>query len=323
MPNSLTPQVPRVYKVQPGDSLYKIAKKFGTTVKSLKTANKLTSDIINIGQILKIPSLTLPEGIYRIGSTGPQVKALQSVLVSFGFSIKVDGIYGSKTASVILQLQQKSPPIKADGIYGPKTKASLQTLIDINFHLVSNPTDLLVLVNRANGLPAEYIPSKLVIPNIPFSFEGYDPKKQMRLEAAQALEQLFAKAKQDNISILGVSGYRSYQRQAQIYATNMEISPTKAQFSAPPGGSEHQTGLSMDVTSASNNYQLSQSFALTPEGQWLTQNAPAFGFIIRYPQGKENITGYQAEPWHIRYLGTQVAQLITQQGLTLEEYLGK
>ena len=143
----------------------------------------------------------------------------------------------------------------------------------------------------------------------------------MRIEAAQALTQLFTMAKENNISLMGVSGYRSYGRQAQIYARNIQISATKAQFSAPPGCSEHQTGLAIDVSAASNNYQLSQSFAATPEGQWLATTAPAFGYIIRYQNAKEDITGYQAEPWHIRYVGIDVAKIITQQGLTLEEYL--
>ena len=119
----------------------------------------------------------------------------------------------------------------------------------------------------------------------------------------------------------GISGYRSYERQAEIYSRNIHISPFATQFSAPPGASEHQTGLAIDVSSSSNNFQLSQSFATTPEGQWLSRNAPAFGFIIRYLPEKENITGYQAEPWHIRYVGEKDAQFITLHGLTLEEYL--
>lgn len=266
-----------------------------------------------------IPSL--PDGTYHQGTSDPQVKKLQSILLSFGFSVLVDGIYGPKTAAVIQQLQQKFPPIKADGIYRPGTKASLQKLIDTSFCLVANPDDPLALVNRANGLPAEYVPPNLVVPNIPFTCHAYDPKKQMRKEAAQALEQLFAQAKHNKISLTGVSGYRSYERQAQIYARNLQISPAKARFSAPPGSSEHQTGLTIDVSTPSNNYQLSQSFAVTPEGQWLAQTAPQFGFIIRYQQGKENITGYQAEPWHIRYVGIDAAQMIAQQGLTLEEFL--
>ncbi|MDR3540423.1 MAG: D-alanyl-D-alanine carboxypeptidase family protein [Desulfosporosinus sp.] len=314
-------QVPSVNISQQGDSLDEIVSKFATSVDGLKTINNLTNDILDLDQLLQIPIPTLPDGAYSKSNTGPAVKTLQSILVSYGFNLSVDGIYGSKTAGVIIQLQQKFPPIKVDGIYGPQTKASLQTLIDTHFHLVAHPTDKLVLVNRVNGLPAEYVPPDLVVVTVPFTFQEYDPKKQMRKEAALALEQLFSTAKQNNLSLMAVSGYRSYERQAQIYARNIQISPTKAQFSAPPGSSEHQTGLAIDVSSASNNYQLSQSFAATPEGQWLAQTAPAFGYIIRYQVGKETITGYQAEPWHLRYVGIGVAQIITQQGLTLEEYL--
>ena len=109
---------------------------------------------------------------------GLQVKILQSILASFGFNLLIDGIYGPKTAGVILQLQQKFPPTKVDGIYGTQTKASLQTLIDTHFHLVTNPTDNLVLVNRVNGLPAEYVPPDLVVLAIPFIFKSMIQKNK-------------------------------------------------------------------------------------------------------------------------------------------------
>jgi LAS superfamily LD-carboxypeptidase LdcB len=310
------------YTVQQGDSLFKIANNFNVTIDQLVATNSLTSDQIYVGQSLKIPDLTLPDGIYRTGSSGDQVRGVQRVLASLGYRLKVDGIYGSQTAGIISQIQKKNPPMKTDGIYGPQTKAYLQNLIDNKFTLVANPNDTLVLVNRMNGLPGDYIPPDLVVPNVPFTTQEFVPQKLMRKEAALALEQLFAKAAQDKVSLLAVSGYRSYDRQAEIFARNIQISPDEIQFSARPGESEHQTGLAIDVSGLTNSYQLSQSYADTPEGQWLKQNAPEFGFIIRYPMGKENITGYQYEPWHIRYVGKNVAPVISQQGLALEEYLG-
>jgi D-alanyl-D-alanine carboxypeptidase len=90
---------------------------------------------------------------------------------------------------------------------------------------------------------------------------------------------------------------------------------------AYPGQSEHQTGLAMDVSSASVNYQLLESFGETTEGIWLAENAPDFGFIIRYPKGKEEITGYSYEPWHLRYLGIETALQVSARGITYEEYL--
>lgn len=115
-----------------------------------------------------------------------------------------------------------------------------------------------------------------------------------------------------------ISGYRSYQTQTNLYNNYVaqygeSIANT---FSAKPGHSEHQTGLAFDVGSIDNNY------GNTPAGTWLAQNAHKFGFIIRYPKGKESITGYQYEPWHIRYLGTSVATDIYNKGVCLEEYLG-
>ena len=85
-------------------------------------------------------------------------------------------------------------------------------------------------------------------------------------------------------------------------------------YSAQPGYSEHQTGLAFDIGSIDNNY------GNTPAGQWLAENAHAFGFIIRYPQGKESVTGYMYEPWHVRYLGNAVAQQVYTSGLTLDVY---
>lgn len=115
-----------------------------------------------------------------------------------------------------------------------------------------------------------------------------------------------------------ISGYRSYQTQTNLYNNYVaqygeSIANT---FSAKPGHSEHQTGLAFDVGSIDNNY------GNTPAGTWLAQNAHKYGFIIRYPKGKEWITGYQYEPWHIRYLGTSVATDIYNKGVCLEEYLG-
>ncbi|HZK69888.1 MAG TPA: M15 family metallopeptidase [Clostridia bacterium] len=190
-----------------------------------------------------------------------------------------------------------------------------------NYRIVQNPDAILVLVNKQNSLPQDYVPSDLVVTNVPFPFEEFLPKKLMRKEAAVALEQLFYKAQQDNVPLTAVSGYRSYDRQTEIFANNIKASPDANQTSARPGESEHQTGLSMDISSPSVNNQLTQTFGDMWEGSWLANNAPKFGFIIRFPKGKENITGYQYEPWHIRYVGIPDAQMISQQNLTLEEYL--
>ena len=92
------------------------------------------------------------------------------------------------------------------------------------------------------------------------------------------------------------------------------------QYVAKPGTSEHQTGLALDVSSPEVDYELEEIFAETPEGKWLAVYAPMFGFILRYPKGKENITGYAYEPWHIRYVGKSLSLYLSLTGMTLEEY---
>ena len=115
-----------------------------------------------------------------------------------------------------------------------------------------------------------------------------------------------------------VSGYRSYQKQQSTfnYWCNKDGYDKAVTYSALPGHSEHQTGLAMDITS------ISQTYANTAEGKWLAANCHKYGFIIRYPKGKTDITGYIYEPWHIRYLGTDIAKMVYDSGLTLEEFLG-
>lgn len=186
----------------------------------------------------------------------------------------------------------------------------------------TNPNSITVLVNKDYGLGENYVPDDLVVPDIEYYFSYFDEKKLLRAEAATALEELVQAAKNDNLSIIGVSGYRSYNRQKYIYETNLR---TKGEthtnkYSAKPGYSEHQTGLSIDVSTGSISNALVERFSETPEGIWLAENCYRFGFIIRYPEGKQSITGYSYEPWHIRYVGVELATYLTKNDLTLEEY---
>ena len=187
---------------------------------------------------------------------------------------------------------------------------------------INHPSSLTVLVNKLNQLPQEYVPEDLVIPNVKFSFSGDNPKKYMREEAARALEQMFQGAKENGYRIYALSGYRSYEKQKSLY-TNYVSQYGQAsadQFSAQPGKSEHQTGLAMDVTSESVGFELVGEFGETDEGKWLAENAHIYGFILRYPSDKTDITGYMYEPWHFRYVGVSLAQEIYRTKLSLEEY---
>ena len=125
-------------------------------------------------------------------------------------------------------------------------------------------------------------------------------------------------AANQGLNIWFASGFRSYDYQAQIYNNYVaRDGQTLADtYSARPGYSEHQSGLAIDVN------QIDDSFAGTPEAVWLENHCHEYGFILRYPKGKENITGYQYESWHVRYVGTDLSYAVHASGLTLEEYFG-
>ncbi|KNF07058.1 D-alanyl-D-alanine carboxypeptidase [Gottschalkia purinilytica] len=184
--------------------------------------------------------------------------------------------------------------------------------------ILKKSNDILMLVNYENSLSSDYVPPNLMTPNVPFTFEGDLPKKKLRKEAAEALEEMFREAKKENIRLYGVSGYRPYEAQEQVYQERVDkVGKDKAeQYVAIPGKSEHQTGLAMDIGNKSTG-----DFGKSKEGKWVKNNAHLFGFIIRYPVGKEHITKINYEPWHIRYVGVEAATYIASEGITLEEFL--
>lgn len=190
-------------------------------------------------------------------------------------------------------------------------------------NIIQNPMNIVSLVNKEFGLPDGYTPEDLVRPNVEFSFGNQDIEKSyMREEAAKALEDMFNGAKQSGITLYAVSGYRSFDRQTVLFGAEVDrVGEEKAvQAVAYPGNSEHQTGLAMDISSESADFLLTEEFADTKEGKWLKENAHLYGFILRYPKGKENITQYKFEPWHFRYVGKKSAKDIYENDWTLEEY---
>lgn len=185
-----------------------------------------------------------------------------------------------------------------------------------------NPMDALILVNKHNRAPS--VPVSLVKPDVPPTREGLEENIYMQPEAAAALEDLFAAAQQEGIILYATSGFRSYSTQKAIFERKLEKMSEKAANAsvAKPGYSEHQTGLAMDVEGHSSlGAGLVADFSETPEGIWLAENCHEYGYIIRYPKGKTNITGYIYEPWHIRYVGKKAAGEITSLDITFEEYI--
>ena len=185
------------------------------------------------------------------------------------------------------------------------------------------PSDLLRLVDKDHALPDDYTPPDLVTLDPRDSSPGSATVVQLRKEAADALHSMLDAARAQNIFFLAQSAYRSYEYQNQVYAAEVR-SVGQAQAdreSAKPGHSEHQLGLAVDFTTRTLNFDLNQSFAATPEGRWLAQHAAEFGFVLSYPEGKEEQTGYEYEPWHYRYIGVAAAQQFVQSGQTLNQWL--
>jgi zinc D-Ala-D-Ala carboxypeptidase len=144
-------------------------------------------------------------------------------------------------------------------------------------------------------------------------------------EAREAFNEMAAAAKLDGFELIAFSTYRSYDYQTGLYERYVERDGSEAadRYSARPGYSEHQTGLAFDIGEVNNEqYYASEKFGETEAGKWVAANAYRFGFIMRYPEGKEKITGYMHESWHFRYVGIDVAEEIYKKNISLEEYLG-
>lgn len=193
-----------------------------------------------------------------------------------------------------------------------KTSQQGSNSFDKSKRSTSDPSSIWVVVNKSRPLnPREYAPTDLV------DFQG----QRMRKEALTALQQIFGAAASEGLQLQALSGYRSYETQQYVYnrevaAFGQEVADSQ---SAKPGHSEHQTGLSMDV--GGGGCGIEDCFGKTAEGKWAAANAYKFGFIIRYPEGKEATTGYRYEPWHLRYVGKELATEMRKQKVqTLEEF---
>ena len=172
-----------------------------------------------------------------------------------------------------------------------------------------NRTD--ILINKHYYLPSNYIPNNLVRIN--------NTDKFLIKEAKEWLEKMLIDINNNNLTLRIISSYRPYDYQKKLYNNyvkkdGIELADT---YSARPGFSEHQTGLVIDVDNGKTNYE---QFATTKEYQWMINNCYKYGFILRYPKGKENITRYNYESWHYRYVGINIAKYIHDHDITFDEY---
>ena len=191
--------------------------------------------------------------------------------------------------------------------------------LDYDYYTNTKNADLkkdnLVLVNKYYVLDKDYEPDNMVKIESKYGVQQY-----LIEEAYEAFKKMADDAKKEGLTLYITSPYRSYQTQSKLYNNysaqdGRELADT---YSARPGFSEHQTGLAADIVSGPGKSLA--SFENTKEFKWIKKNAHKYGFILRYPKGKEKITGYQYEPWHYRYLGIDTATKVYNSNLTYEEY---
>lgn len=188
---------------------------------------------------------------------------------------------------------------------------------DTELSEVMSPDRLTVLVNKYRRLPVDYIPGDLE----PIASDCSSGQLLLRYPARLAFEEMCRAAGKQGIRLEAISSFRSFVYQQQVYYQNWNEGTSLEQYqkerdrvSARPGHSEHQTGLVVDIN------DLEQTFETTPEGRWLAENAHCYGFLLRYPKGKEKITGYDYEPWHFRYLGKGLSETVYRSNLTYDEF---
>jgi D-alanyl-D-alanine carboxypeptidase len=204
----------------------------------------------------------------------------------------------------------------------PAPTPKVKSFFDTKLHSIDDPLSIWVVNDKIRPLgPIDYVPPDLVTPNV-----HYISSPLMRKEAAAALEKMFAASVSEGAGEMQIqNAYRSFAVQTSVHNRLVaQLGKEKAQAqSARPGYSEHQTGLTADVVGLPAVCSIQTCFGTTPQGAWLAGNAWRFGFVIRYPDGKTDVTGYIYEPWHVRYVGVALSTEMHNTGiLTLEEVFG-
>ncbi len=184
-----------------------------------------------------------------------------------------------------------------------------------NIKTIYSPTEYDYIVNKNIKLEKTYKPLDLEAIDTNYALEN----KYLRKEAKYQFEKMARDAKDNNLTIIAVSAFRDYNYQEKLFNNYVK---NKGEYyallcSAKAGHSEHQTGLSVDISDSTYDYD---NFEYTKEFKWVSKNAHKYGFILRYPKAKYHITGFKYEPWHYRYVGIDIASTIYQKKLTLEEY---
>lgn len=213
----------------------------------------------------------------------------------------------------------KSVKVKNTAIFSDTSIRGVPELLTVK---EKDDGDLLVLVNKYFTVSENYKPADMVTISSEY---GTYYGMQMKKNAYSAYKKMIKAAQAEDLDFEICSAYRTYYTQQYLFNSYYYSRGAAVTFmlSAYPGRSEHHTGFAIDLVTGRNGWVLDESFAKTKEGKWIKAHCAEYGFIIRYPKNKTDITGYSYEPWHLRYVGKTAAKKITSQGITLEEYLGK
>ena len=261
-----------------------------------------------LGGVLGIAISAAMFGLFK----GKTVKILQflALIVTIGVVLRFGHLF--YLSHVLMPANSTQPVMASPTVAATKTPAPTLTPPTTSLQATHAAPDVL-LVNAQNPLPRTYVPENLVnlYAQDDRRFELARSDIELCQSVYEAMNAMFVAAKKDGVEgFIISSGYRSYEAQAEVYANSPEG------IAAAPGTSEHETGLAFDVTARGNSH-----FELTPQFAWLSKHCAAYGFILRYPKDKEDITGIAYEPWHYRYVGMPHAQEMKDAGITLEEYL--
>lgn len=280
--------------------------------------------IILVGQIKYRNSI--PYKLKTIGYTSEEIKTIEK-----RNKTEIDKILKLKYSKVIpilikekyfifdnldryLTYQEKNTKEKTNYIV-----SMVNVHADYEFYTNTKETDTakenLILVNKYNRLTKDFQPDDIVAISNQHAYG--DP--EIRKEVYDQFKQMFTAAKKDNITLIITSGYRDYQFQEKLWNnySNQKGDEWADSIAARAGYSEHQTGLSTDILTYNSTLD---TFEETEAFKWLSKHAHEYGFILRYPKGKESITGYSYESWHYRYIGVEDAKKVYELGITFDEY---
>jgi zinc D-Ala-D-Ala carboxypeptidase len=230
-----------------------------------------------------------------------------ALLFAFGVGYSIVGMVEERTAS-------------AGRPYAPAANLSKDKTRKTSYPSSTTCDDLSVLVDRSHSLPSDYVPKDLV----PLREYGISTlgSEVLRREAAEHLGRLVQDAAADGEKLAVASAYRSYEEQQRFHRSLTGVLGAGAgRLSATPGHSQHQLGTAVDFTNADVGYKLGVPFSRTSASRWLEHHAWEYGFVLAYPRGEEEQTGYQWEPWHYRYVGVKDAKRIEHSGQSLQEFL--